>query len=223
MKEKQILVILIVVILAILACLTTYMLIYSNYGGYATLRISNSCTIKVPNENNTVEKIGSNITRFSFATSDLNISHEKSGNNSEIKSIYTQLIKDADEIEGNIYKDKSDGLYSTFIENKNTWDALLITSKNLDVVKKVSKSVKFTKPINMDNTNTTDNTTSDIADNVTNSFSNHQSQQNHIQSNNNNNNPTPNPPSDDKSNVEPEKKKNCHILQIFQIKNWKHK
>ena len=95
MKEKQILVILIVIILAIMACLTAYMLVNSHSGSYTTLRISNSCTIEVPNENNTVESIEGGISKFSFNSSNLTITHQKSENNSEIKSLNTKQIQDS--------------------------------------------------------------------------------------------------------------------------------
>ena len=196
MKQKQILVILIVIILAIIACLTAYMLVNSHDENYTTLRISNSCTIDVPNENNTVERINGNITKFSFNSSNLTILHEKSGKNNELKSMNTKIIKNSEQTENNIHRDKSSGLYSTFIENKNTGDALLITSNDLNQLKKVANSVKFSKPLNTNifknnNNNTTadDNATTSILDLFQNTG---QSQQSSNQPNSNNN-PTPTP------------------------------
>ena len=162
MKEKQILVILIVIILAVVACLTTYMLVHSHQESFMTLRISSSCTIDVPNTNNTVESLDGGISRYIFPSSELNITHQKSENNSEIKSINSNQIKNSEKIEDNIYRDTSTGIYSIFIENNGTKDALLITSSNLDLLKKVSGSIKFKKVMNMNiDNNTTDNTTSD--------------------------------------------------------------
>lgn len=208
MRGKQILIITIIVIIAIIACFTTYMIVNSNDVSYATLRISNSCTIEVPNENNTVEHVKGNITKFSFNSSHLNISHEKSGKNNELKAINTKLVKDSKEVENNIFHEDSSGIYSTFIENKNTGDALLITSNNLDLLKKVANSVKFTKPANIKITNKTndtakDNTNTSILDifqNNKNTASQHTSSNN--QSSNNNPTPSPTPaptPSDDSS------------------------
>ncbi len=159
MKQKQILIILIVLVIAILACLTAYMFVYSNTGDYATLRISNSCTIEVPNENNTVEHMNGDVSKYSFKSGNLNITHQKSKNNSEIKSINTKENKNSEKIEGDIYRDSSTGTYSTFIENKETGDALLITSSNLDLLKEVKNNIKFTNTmIPNNNTNKTNNT-----------------------------------------------------------------
>ena len=166
MKQKQILIILIIIILAVLACLTTYLLVHSHQENFMTLRISNSCSVDVPNTNNTMERLEGGITKYIFPSSELNITHQKSGNNSEIKSINTKQSKNSEKIEDNIYRDSSTGTYSTFIENKETRDALLITSNNLDLLKKVSESVKFKKVSNTNiSNNTTDNTTTDDGQN----------------------------------------------------------
>ncbi len=209
MKQKQILVILIVIILAIVACLTAFMLVNSHSGSYTTLRISNSCTIEVPNEKNTVESINGGISKFSFNSSNLTIMHQKSGNNSEIKSLNTKQIQNSKQIENNIYYDNSAGTYSIFIENKNTGDSLLITSNNLDLLKRVSNSVKFSKPTNTHNPNNTtaDNTTDSSSSNTI--QSNNNNQVSHQTSNNqSNNNPTPSPsptPSDGGSDSDSKK------------------
>lgn len=208
MKEKQILVILIVIILAIMACLTAYMLVNSHSGSYTTLRISNSCTIEVPNENNTVESIERGISKFSFNSSNLTITHQKSENNSEIKSLNTKQIQNSQQIEDKIYHDNSTGTYSIFIENKNTGDSLLITSNNLDLLKRVSNSVKFSKPMNTHNSNnntTADNTTDDSTSNTiqNNNQVSHQTSNNQS---NNNPNPAPTPtPSNDGSDSDSKK------------------
>lgn len=201
MKQKQILIILIVLIIAILACLTAYIFVNSNTGDYTTLRISNSCTIEVPNENNTMEHMNGGVFKYSFKSGNLNITHQKSANNSEIKSIYEKQIKNSKNIENNIYHDETSGTYSIFIENKNTGDALLITSSDLNLLKKVSSSVKFKKAANMNiNTNnTTDNSTettdSDVASEDSASETNMQesqtSQQGYNQNSNNQNSNTP--------------------------------
>ena len=201
MKQKQILIILIVLIIAILACLTAYIFVNSNTGDYTTLRISNSCTIEVPNENNTMEHMNSGVSKYSFKSGNLNITHQKSANNSEIKSIYEEQIKNSKKIEDNIYHDETSGTYSIFIENQNTGDAILITSSNLDLLKKVSGSVKFKKAnnLNMNNNNTTDNSTStsegdvsgDNAPSETNMQESQTSQQGYNQNSNNQNSNTP--------------------------------
>ena len=201
MKQKQILIILIVLIIAILACLTAYIFVNSNTGDYTTLRISNSCTIEVPNENNTMEHMNGGVFKYSFKSGNLNITHQKSANNSEIKSIYEEQIKNSKKIEDNIYHDETNGTYSIFIENQNTGDALLITSSDLNLLKKVSSSVKFKKAANMNiNTNnTTDNSTettdSDVASEDSASETNMQesqtSQQGYNQNSNNQNSNTP--------------------------------
>lgn len=201
MKQKQILIILIVLIMAILACLTAYMFVNSNTGDYATLRISNSCTIEVPNENNTMEHMNSGVSKYSFKSGNLNITHQKSANNSEIKSIYEKQIKNSKKIEDNIYHDETSGTYSIFIENKNTGDAILITSSDLNLLKRVSSSVKFKKAanINMATNNTTDNSTAnpdgDVSSDDTASEENVQnpqsSQQSYSQNTNNQNSNTP--------------------------------
>ena len=160
MKEKQILIISIIVILAIIACLTTFLIVNSNQGDYTTLRISNSCTIDVPNVNNTMEHKDGGISKYLFSSIDLNITHQKSGNNTQIKSMNGEILKNSQKVENDIYHDKDSGVYSTFIENKNTGDALLITSGNLDLLKEVKNNIKFTKPmISNNNTNNTNNTT----------------------------------------------------------------
>jgi hypothetical protein len=163
MKAKQTLVILIVVILAIIACLTAYTLVNSHEESLSTLRISNSCTVEAPISNNTVEHLDGKVIKFTFKSGDLTITHQKSGNNSEIKSLNTEQIKNSEKVEGNIYRDTSSGIYSTFIENNDTGDALLITSTNLDLLKRVSNSIKFKAPINME-VNDTNNTTEEIVD-----------------------------------------------------------
>jgi len=201
MKQKQILIILIVLVIAILACLTAYIFVNSNTGDYTTLRISNSCTIEVPNENNTVEHMNGDVSKYSFKSGNLNITHQKSANNSEIKSIYEKQIKNSKNIENNIYHDETSGTYSIFIENKNTGDALLITSSDLNLLKKVSSSVKFKKAnnLNMNSNNTTDNSTettdSDVASEDSASKTNMQesqtSQQGYNQNSNNQNSNTP--------------------------------
>lgn len=160
MKQKQILIILIVIILAVVACLTTYMLVHSHQESFMTLRISSSCTIDVPDTNNTFERLDGGISRYMFPSSDLNITHQKSENNSEIRSINSNQIKNSEIIEDNIYHDKSTGIYSIFIENNGTKDALLITSSNLDLLKKISSSIKFKKVLNKNSDNNiTDNAT----------------------------------------------------------------
>ena len=161
MKQKEILVISIIAILAIIVCLTTFFMVNSNQENYETLRISNSCTIDVPNVNNTMERMDGGISKYIFSSIDLNITHQKSGNNSQIKSINTQLLKNSEKVEGDIYRDSDSGVHSTFIENKNTGDALLITSKDLNLLKKVANNIKFTKPLNSNNTANDTNTTSD--------------------------------------------------------------
>lgn len=169
MKQKQMLIISIIVILAILACLTAFLVVNSNQSEYATLRISNSCTIDVPNVNNTMEHMNGSVSKYMFSSVDLNITHQKSGNNSQIKSMSAKLLKNSEKIEGDIYRDSGSGVYSIFIENKNTGDALLITSGNLDLLKKVVNSIKFSKPLTSKNntTNTTDNgTDNQTADNT---------------------------------------------------------
>ena len=208
MKQKQILVILIVIILAIVACLTAFMLVNSHSGSYTTLRISNSCTIEVPNEKNTAESMNGGISKFSFNSSNLTIMHQKSGNNSAIKSLNTEQIQNSQQIENNIYYDNSTGTYSIFIENKNTGDSLLITSNSLDLLKRVSNSVKFSKPTNTHNANNTtaDNTTDDSSSNTIQSNNNQGSRQ--TNNNQSNNNPTPSPsptPSDGGSDSDSKK------------------
>ena len=163
MNAKQTLVILIVVILAIIACLTAYAFVNSHEETLSTFRISNSCTVEAPISNNTVEHLDGKVTKFIFKSGDLTITHQKSGNNSEIKSLNAEQIKNSEKVEGNIYRDTSSGVYSTFIENNDTGDAILITSTNLDLLKRVSGSVKFKAPVNMQ-INNTNNTTEEIVD-----------------------------------------------------------
>lgn len=163
MKAKQTLVILIVVILAIIACLTAYTLVNSHEESLSTLRISNSCTVEAPISDNTVDHLDGKVTKFTFKSGDLTITHQKSGNNSEIKSLNAEQLKNSENVEGNIYRDTSSGVYSTFIENNDTGDALLITSTNLDLLKRVSSSIKFKTPINMQ-MNDTNNTTEEVVD-----------------------------------------------------------
>lgn len=168
MKQKQILVISIIAILAILACLTAFLIVNSNQSDYATLRISNSCTIDVPNVNNTVERMDGGITKYIFSSVDLNISHQKSGNNSQLKAINTKSLKNSEKVEENIYRDSNNGIYSTFIENRNTGDALLITSGDLNMLKKVANNIKFAKPLTSNNNTNGTNTTDSTSDNETN-------------------------------------------------------
>ena len=140
MKQKQILIISIIVILAILACLTTFLIVNSNQGDYTTLRVSNSCTIDVPNVNNTMEHMSGGISKYLFSSVDLNITHQKSENNTQLKSINNESLKNSQKVDNDIYRDNTSGVYSAFIENKNTGDALLITSSNLDLLKKVKNN-----------------------------------------------------------------------------------
>lgn len=157
MKQKQILLISIVVIIAILACVTAYLMVNSHEETLSTLRISNTCTISVPITNNTIETQGNGISKFIFQSSNLNITHQKNGNNSEIKKIYSDKIKHSKEVEAGIYYDDSTGTYFTFIENNETGDSILIEAKDLNLLKRVAKSVKFTplKVINIPENNTT--------------------------------------------------------------------
>ena len=223
MKQKQILIILIVLVIAILACLTAYMFVYSNTGDYATLRISNSCTIEVPNENNTVEHMNGDVSKYSFKSGNLNITHQKSTNNSEIKSIYEKQIKNSKNIENNIYHDETSGTYSIFIENKNTGDALLITSSDLNLLKKVSSSVKFKKVanINMNTNNTTDNSTATAdtgaSDDNTPSETNMEQSQSYQQSyNQNSDNQNSNTPAQDNTNSKESEKQESKYPSVIQ-------
>lgn len=218
MKQKQILIILIILIIAILACLTAYMFVNSNSGDYTTLRISNSCTIEVPNENNTMEHMDGSVSKYSFKSGNLNITHQKSENNSEIKSIYEKQIKNSKNIEDNIYHDETSGTYSIFIENKDTGDALLITSTDLNLLKKISSSVKFKKAanMNMDNNNTTDNSTSttgsDASSDNSASGTNMQQSQSSQQSNNQNSN-TPSPDNTNNKEKEEQESKYPSVIE----------
>lgn len=223
MKQKQILIILIVLIIAILACLTAYIFVNSNTGDYTTLRISNSCTIEVPNENNTMEHMNGGVSKYSFKSGNLNIIHQKSANNSEIKSIYEEQIKNSKKIEDNIYHDETSGTYSIFIENQNTGDAILITSSNLDLLKKVSGSVKFKKAanINMDTNNTTDNSTttadSGVSSDNTPSDTNMQNSQSSQQGNNqNSNNQNSNTPAQDNTNNKESEKQESKYPSVIE-------
>lgn len=159
MKQKEILVISIIAILAIIVCLTAFLMVNSNQENYETLRISNSCTVDVPNVNNTVERMDGGISKYILNSIDLNITHQKSGNNSQIKSINSQLLKNSEKVEGDIYRESDSNVYLTFIENKNTGDALLITSLDLNLLKKVVNSIKFTKPLTSNNTANDTNST----------------------------------------------------------------
>ena len=165
MKQKQILIISIIVILAILVCLTAFLIVNSNQGNYTTLRISNSCTVDVPNVNNTMEHMNGSISKYLFSSIDLNITHQKSGNNTQLKSMNSALSNNSQKVENDIYRDSNSGVYSTFIENKNTGDALLITSSNLDLLKEVKNNIKFTNTMipnnNINKTNNTPNATDD--------------------------------------------------------------
>ena len=206
MKQKQILIISIIVILAILACLTAFLVVNSNQGDYTTLRISNSCTVDVPNVNSTMEHLNGGVSKYMFSSVDLNITHQKSGNNSQLKSMNTQLLKNSEKIEGDIYRDSDSGVYSTFIENKNTGDALLITSGNLDLLKKVVNSIKFSKPLtsNKNNTNTTDNATDNQTSNSVNELINKYNEISKPQSSNQSRStPETTPVPDESSNSEP--------------------
>ena len=95
MKQKQILIISIIVILAILVCLTAFLIVNSNQSDYTTLRISNSCTVDVPNVNNTMEHMNGSISKYLFSSIDLNITHQKSGNNTQLKSMNSALLNNS--------------------------------------------------------------------------------------------------------------------------------
>ena len=153
--NKKFLVISIVIIIAIILCLTAFFMVNSHEESLSTLRISNSCTIEVPMTNNTVKSLGNGVYKFIFEESNVNITHQKSGNNSEIKKINSDMIKNSKEVEDGIYYDSSTGNYFTFIENEETGDAILIEAKDLDLLKRIAKSVKFTKPKTIE-TNETD-------------------------------------------------------------------
>ena len=152
MKEKEILVISIIAILAIIVCITAFLMVNSNQENYETLRISNSCTVDVPNVNNTMERMDGGISKYIFDSVDLNITHQKSGNNTQLKSMNAELLKNSEKVEGDIYRESDSKVYLTFIENKNTGDALLITSLDLDLLKKVVNNIKFTKPLTSNST-----------------------------------------------------------------------
>lgn len=207
MKQKQILVILIVAIIAILLCVTTYMLVNSNQGDFTTLRLSDTCTIDVLNTNHSLERLNGGVSKFSYNKDNLTVTHQKSTNNSEIKSMYNNQIKNSKNIEDNIYYDDSTGVYSVFVENKNTGDSILITSTNLDLLKQVSGSVHFKKSSNTNTTtNTTDNSTSDTSADSNSQTTNYQSQRsssNNQSNSNSNNNNNQNTPSED-TNDEPQ-------------------
>lgn len=155
MNQKQILIIAVICILAVIACLTCYMLVNSQPESLTTLRISESCTVQVPQDNSSVENLEGSMKRYSFNTTGLNITHEKNANNTEIKELNSKQIKNSEKVEGNIYYDSSTGIYSAFIENTSTGDALLITSKDLDLLKRVQASVKFKSPKSVESTNDT--------------------------------------------------------------------
>lgn len=155
MKQKQVLVISIVIIIGVLACLTTFLIVNSHEESLSTLRISNSCTIDVPMTNNTVESLGNGVSKFIFEESEVNITHQKTENNSEIKKMNDDLVKNSEEVEDGIYYDSKTGNYFTFIENEETGDAILIEAKDLNLLKRMAKSVKFTNP-KVPDTNETD-------------------------------------------------------------------
>ncbi len=206
MKQKQILIISIIVILAILACLTTFLIVNSNQGDYTTLRVSNSCTIDVPNVNNTMEHMSGGISKYLFSSVDLNITHQKSENNTQLKSINNESLKNSQKVDNDIYRDNTTGVYSTFIENKNTGDALLITSSNLDLLKKVKNNIKFTQTITSNNNtnktnNTTDNPSTTGINELINKYNNAARPQQ--SSNQSGNNPDTTPASSDSSSSEP--------------------
>ena len=160
MKQKEIFIIAIIAILAILACLTTYMIVNSSHEDtYSTLRISSSCSVEVPSAENSTDHLANGITRYSFPSKDLNITYQKSGNNTELKKMNSDQISNSKPVEGNIYFDEETGIYSTFIENSQSGEALLITAADLDMLKRVSTSVKFAK--SADTVVEDNNTTSD--------------------------------------------------------------
>ena len=163
MKKKQLLIIAIIVVLAVVACLTAYMLVNSQPESLNTLRISDSCTVEVPVDNNTVQNLNDGIKLYSFETHSLNITHEKNSNNSEIRELFSNLTKNCEKKEDNIYYDSSTGIYSTFIENSATGDGLIISSSDLDLLKRVSASLKFKNPKTTDIANDT-NTTEEAED-----------------------------------------------------------
>ena len=146
MKKKQFLVISIVIIIAFLACLTTYFIVNSHEEALSTFRISNSCTIEAPITNNTVKSLENGVTKYIFEDSNVNITHQKSGNNTEIKEMNSDRMKNSEEVEDGIYYDSSTGTYFTFIENDESGDAILIEAKDLNLLKRIAKSVKFTIP-----------------------------------------------------------------------------
>ena len=163
MNQKQLLTIAIIVVLAVVACLTAYMIVNSQPESFTTLRISDSCSVEVPADNNTVENLDNGIKVYSFNTHSLNITHEKNTNNSEIRELFSNLTKNCEKKEGNIYYDGSTGIYSTFIENNVTGDALIISSSDLNLLKKVSGSLKFKNPKSTDINNDT-NMTEEVED-----------------------------------------------------------
>ena len=166
MKNKKLIIIIILIVLAILLCCTTYMLITQHQESYITLRISNSCSIKVPNSENTVENLDGNLTKYIFNANGLNITHQKSANNSEIKSLQENEIKNSQLIEDNIYYNADSNTYTKFIENNETNDALLISSTDLNLLKNVSNSVEFNNSFNISSENnaTGENTSYDSTD-----------------------------------------------------------
>lgn len=159
MLSKKQLVLTVIIILAILACLTTYVIVNSQQDTYGTLKLSATCNVSVPLVENNVENVNKDIVNYSFNKNDLNIIYQKSLNNTGIKSLNEKQIKNAQLTEDNIYYDESTGVYSAFIENNDTSDSLLITCKDLNLLKKVKNSVKFSQQKNnLKNTNTTNNT-----------------------------------------------------------------
>lgn len=172
MLSKKQLVLAVIIMLAILACLTTYMIVNSQQDNYGTLKLSSSCNVSVPLVENHVENINNDIVNYSFKKNDLNIIYQKSVNNTGIKSLNEKQIAKSKLTEDNIYYDEDTGVYSAFIENKDTSDSILIICKDLNLLKKIKNSVKFSKQINnVKNTNTTNNTSGNEVVNTGNSES----------------------------------------------------
>ncbi len=148
MISKKNLIMVIIIILAAIACLTTYMLVNSQAEGYGTLKLSDTCSLSVPLVENSVENLNNGISNYSFNKSDLNILYQKSKNNTAIKSINIEHVENSKIAEDNIYYDEDTGVYSVFIENNNTSESLLITCHDLDLLKNIRDSVKFSKHVN---------------------------------------------------------------------------
>lgn len=160
MLSKKQLVLAVIIILAVLACLTAYMIVNSQQDNYGTLKLSSSCSVSVPLVENNVESVNKDIMNYSFNKNDLNIIYQKSINDTEIKSLNEKQVSKAQLTEDNIYYDKSTGIYSAFIENNDTSDSIIITCKDLNLLKKIKNSVKFSKQTkNLNTTNTSNNTT----------------------------------------------------------------